>query len=243
MKTIICKDYDEMSEQAAKLVAQQIKDKPDSVLGFATGNSPVGMYQRLAKRNQDGEIDFSKIVTYNLDEYYPIKRDNDQSYWYFMWKNLFDHVNIKKENVHVPNGEVDDPDAECAAYDAAIDAAGGIDLQVLGIGRNGHIGFNEPDEKLYAATHVTGLTQSTIDANSIYFDDIKDMPRKALTMGLRVIMQAKKIVMVINGKNKAEAVKRMYDGMVGADCPASFVQLHPDATVIMDEEAASLLAK
>lgn len=241
MKTIICKDYDEMSAQAAQLVAAQIKAKPDSVLGFATGNSPVGMYQNLAKLNQAGEIDFSKITTFNLDEYYPIKRDNDQSYWYFMWKNLFDHVNIKKENVNVPNGEAADPDVECAAYDAKIERCGGIDLQVLGIGRNGHIGFNEPEEKLYVSTHVTGLTQSTIDANSIYFEDVADMPRQALTMGLGVIMKAKKIVMVINGKNKAEAVRAMYSGRVGTDCPACVCQLHPDVTVIMDQDAASLL--
>ena len=241
MKTIICKDYDEMSAQATQLVAAQIKAKPDSVLGFATGNSPVGMYQNLAKLNQAGEIDFSKITTFNLDEYYPIKRDNDQSYWYFMWKNLFDHVNIKKENVNVPNGEAADPDAECAAYDAKIERCGGIDLQVLGIGRNGHIGFNEPEEKLYVPTHVTGLTQSTIDANSVYFDDVADMPRQALTMGLGVIMKAKKIVMVINGKNKAEAVRAMYSGRVGTDCPGCMCQLHPDVTIIMDQDAASLL--
>ena len=166
MKTIICKDYDEMSREAAKIVAEQIKSKPNSVLGFATGSSPVGLYRELVRMNQAGEIDFSEITTFNLDEYYPIKRSNDQSYYYFMFKNLFNDVNIKKENVNVPNGEVSDPDAECAAYDKKIESFGGIDLQVLGIGRNGHIGFNEPDDKLYAATHVTGLTQSTYEANS-----------------------------------------------------------------------------
>lgn len=243
MRTILCKDYDQMSEEAAKIVAAQIKTKPDSILGFATGSSPVGLYQKLVERNKAGEIDFSKITTFNLDEYYPIKRDNDQSYYYFMFKNLFSHVNIPKESVHVPNGEVTDPAAECAAYDAAIQAAGGIDLQILGIGRNGHIGFNEPDETLFAATHVTGLTQSTIDANCVYFDDVKDMPRQALTMGLSAIMKAKKIVMVINGENKAEAVRRMYNGMVGCDCPGSFMQIHPDATIILDQAAASLLDK
>ncbi len=243
MKTIICKDYDEMSREAAKIVAEQMKAKPESVLGFATGSSPVGLYKELARLNAAGEIDFSKVTTFNLDEYYPIKRDNDQSYYYFMWKNLFDHVNVRKEAVHVPNGEVADPEAECAAYDAAIEAAGGIDLQILGIGRNGHIGFNEPDETLYAATHVTGLTQSTWEANSGYFEDPKDMPMKALTMGLSAIMKAKKIVMVINGAAKAEAVKRMYNGMVGCDNPGSFMLIHPDVTVLMDQEAAALLNK
>lgn len=243
MKTILCKDYDEMSREAAKLVAAQIKAKPNSVLGFATGSSPVGLYRELVRMNQAGEIDFSEITTFNLDEYYPIQRSNDQSYYYFMFKNLFNDVNIKKENVNVPNGEVADPDAECAAYDKKIEAYGGIDLQVLGIGRNGHIGFNEPDDKLYAATHVTGLTQSTFEANSGYFENPNDMPMKALTMGLGAIMKAKKIVMVINGKTKAEAVRRLYDGMVGTDCPATFVQLHPDATVLLDQEAAEYLNK
>ena len=241
MKTIICKDYDEMSRVAAKIVAEQLKAKPESVLGFATCSSPVGLYKQLIEKNKAGEIDFSKATTFNLDEYYPIKRDNDQSYWYFMWDNLFSHVNVRKEAVHVPNGEVEDAAAECAAYDAAIEAAGGIDLQILGIGRNGHIGFNEPDETLYAATHVTGLTQSTIDANCIYFEDVADMPKQALTMGLSAIMKAKKIVMVINGAAKAEAVKRMYNGMVGCDNPGTFMQIHPDATIIMDQEAAALL--
>jgi len=241
MKTIICNSYEEMSAEAAKLVAEQLKQKPESVLGFATGSSPVGLYKELARLNQAGEIDFSKATTFNLDEYYPIKRDNDQSYWYFMWDNLFSHVNVRKEAVHVPNGEVSDPEAECAAYDAAIEAAGGIDLQILGIGRNGHIGFNEPDETLPAATHVTGLTQSTWEANSGYFENPNDMPMKALTMGLGAIMKAKKIVMVINGAAKAEAVKRMFNGMVGCDCPGSFMQIHPDATILMDKEAAALL--
>lgn len=243
MRVIVCDNYEEMSSKAADIFAAKMVLNPECVLGLATGSTPIGMYNKLAEMNKAGKIDFSKVKTFNLDEYYPIKRDNDQSYYYFMWKNLFSHVNVRKEAVHVPNGEVADPEAECAAYDAAIEAAGGIDLQILGIGRNGHIGFNEPDETLYAATHVTGLTQSTWEANSGYFEDPKDMPMKALTMGLSAIMKAKKIVMVINGAAKAEAVKRMYNGMVGCDNPGSFMLIHPDVTVLMDQEAAALLNK
>ncbi|MBE6964564.1 MAG: glucosamine-6-phosphate deaminase [Oscillospiraceae bacterium] len=241
MKKVICKNYEEMSREAAKLVAAQIKEKPSSILGFATGSSPVGMYKELVRMNKAGEIDFSDITTFNLDEYYPIKRSNDQSYYYFMFDNLFSHVNIKKENVNVPNGEVSDPDAECRAYDEKIESYGGIDLQVLGIGHNGHIGFNEPDDKLIGATHRTGLTESTFHANSGYFEKPEDMPREALTMGLTPIMQAKKIVMVISGKSKAPIVKRMFDGLIGTDCPASVLHMHKDVTVFLDEDAASML--
>ncbi len=241
MKVVVCKTYDDVSREAAKIVAEQINNKPDTVLGLATGSSPVGMYKELARLNKEGKLDFSKVTTFNLDEYFPIKRSNDQSYYYFMFTNLFNHVNIDKENVNVPNGEVSDPDAECRAYDEKIENYGGIDLQVLGIGHNGHIGFNEPDEKLIAATHVTSLTESTFNANSGYFENPKDMPMKALTMGLAPIMKAKKIVMVISGKSKAPIVKRMLDGTIGTDCPASVLSMHNDVTVFLDEDAASLL--
>lgn len=241
MKVVICKTYDDVSRESARLVAEQINNKPDTVLGLATGSSPVGMYKELARLNKEGKLDFSKVTSFNLDEYFPIKRSNDQSYYYFMFTNLFNHVNIDKANVNVPNGEVSDPDAECRAYDEKIERFGGIDLQVLGIGHNGHIGFNEPDDKLIAATHVTSLTESTFKANSGYFENPSDMPMKALTMGLAPIMKAKKIVMVISGKSKAPIVKRMLDGTIGTDCPASVLHMHRDVTVFLDEDAASLL--
>jgi glucosamine-6-phosphate deaminase len=241
MKRIICKDYAEMSETAAKLVAGQIKAKPSTILGLATGSTPVGMYKRLIEYNKSGELDFSHVTTFNLDEYYPISRENDQSYYYFMMQNLFSHINIKPGNINIPNGETAVPEAECAAYDEKICAMGGIDLQILGIGQNGHIGFNEPDDTLCAETHVTSLTQSTIQANSIYFPNVDSMPKKALTMGLFAILNAKKVIILINGIKKAEATKRMLTGKIGTDCPASFLQLHDDVTVIMDKEAASLI--
>ncbi len=241
MKKTICKNYEKMSEVAADLIVRQVNLKPNSILGFATGSTPVGTYKLLEEYNKAGKIDFSEITTFNLDEYYPIFRSNDQSYYYFMQKNLFSNVNIKPENINIPNGEASDPDAECVAYDEKIKALGGIDLQVLGIGRNGHIGFNEPGDELIAQTHVTGLTQSTIDANSVFFPNVDSMPKRALTMGLYSILNAKKIVILINGANKAQAAKRMLCGGIGTDSPASFLQLHSDVTVILDEEAASLI--
>lgn len=237
MKLIISKTYDEMSEKAARIVAAAVTLKPDCVLGLATGSTPVGMYTKLAEKNKAGKVDFSAVRTYNLDEYYPIDASNDQSYRYFMDKNLFDNINIDKKNTHVLCGKASDPAAECAAYDAEIEAVGGIDLQVLGIGRNGHIGFNEPGEKLIAATHLTGLTESTIDANARFFEDRNDVPRHALTMGMKPILSAKKIIILINGKNKHEALMGLLSGEITTSNPATLLNLHPDVTVLCDEEA------
>ncbi|MCI8386856.1 MAG: glucosamine-6-phosphate deaminase [Clostridiales bacterium] len=237
MKLYICKDYNEMSEKAAQIVGSVITLKPDCVLGLATGSTPVGMYTRLAEMNKEGKLDFAEVKTYNLDEYYPIKPTNDQSYRYFMDKNLFDNINIDKANTHVLNGEAADPEAECAAYDKAVEAAGGIDIQVLGIGNNGHIGFNEPADKLVSETHKTSLTESTINANARFFESANDVPRHALTMGLAPIMKAKKIIMLVSGKNKHAALMEMLSGAITVTNPSTVLNLHNDVTVVCDEDA------
>ena len=237
MKLYVCKNYEEMSAKAADVVASVVTLKPDCVIGLATGSTPVGMYQKLAELNRAGKIDFKDVKTYNLDEYYPIKPTDDQSYRYFMNKNLFYNINIDINNTHVLNGEAADPEAECAAYDKAIEAAGGIDIQVLGIGNNGHIGFNEPDDELVAATHKTGLTASTIEANSRFFASADDVPKFALTMGMAPIMKAKRIIILISGKGKHAVLREMLDGKLTTKNPATFLNLHSDVTVVCDEDA------
>ena len=237
MKIIICKNYDEMSEKSAEIVAAQIKENPNTVLGLATGSTPEGMYALLCEKYAAGALDFSKVKTFNLDEYYPIKKDNDQSYAYFMNKHLFSHINVPAENIHIPNGECADPAEEGPAYDALVAAAGGVDLQILGIGRNGHIAFNEPDEALIMGTHLTSLTESTIEANSRFFASSDDVPRHALTMGIGTIMTAKKIIMMANGADKKEALSYLFNDKLTAAVPASLLKLHPDVTVICDEAA------
>lgn len=233
MKKILCKTYDDMSRQAAQLIIDQIHAKPDSVLGLATGSSPIGMYQALIEAYKAGTVDFSKAKSFNLDEYYPIAPDNDQSYHYFMQEHLFRHINLSES--HIPDGTAADVDQECAAYDKMIAEAGGIDLQVLGIGPNGHIGFNEPDDALFAGTHKTGLTQKTIQANARFFASIDDVPKMAITMGMGNILKAKKILLLITGKNKTEVAEAIFNGKITCDIPASFLQLHPDTTVLIDE--------
>jgi len=235
MRKIICKDYDEMSKVAAKIVEAQVTLKPDSILGLATGSSPIGMYKELVNNG----VDFSNVTTFNLDEYYPLSKDNDQSYDYFMRKNLFDHIKVKEYNI--PNGMAEDPEKECARYDAAIEKAGGIDLQVLGIGVNGHIGFNEPDDELPANTNKVTLTESTIEANSRFFESKDMVPKAALTLGIGGIMKAKRVLVLVSGKNKAPIVSKLFNGNVTTQVPVSLLQLHPDAIVVMDEEAASML--
>lgn len=237
MRFIVCNNYEEMSEKAAEIFASQLILKPDSILGLATGTTPIGTYDRLVEMNKAGKIDFSKVQTFNLDEYYPIKADNDQSYRYFMNKYLFDKVNIDKANTHVPNGEAADPDEEGKNYDAMLEKAGGVDVQLLGIGRNGHIAFNEPDSYLIAGTHKTALTEDTIEANSRLFNDISEVPHFALTMGMASIMSAKKIVLLANGKGKHDAIVKLLDEKITPDCPASFLKLHPDVVIICDKDA------
>lgn len=237
MKTIICKTYEEMSARAAEIVADVMKSKPDCVLGLATGSTPVGMYRELIEKNKTGEIDFSEVTTVNLDEYYPISPENDQSYRYFMNENLFDHVNIDKSKTYVPDGTAADPDEACAAYEQLVAKVGFADIQVLGIGQNGHIGFNEPAEALEVATHVTDLTENTIRANARFFASVEDVPTKALTMGIGTILSAKKIIILANGAAKADAVAKMLTGKLTTACPASMLNLHPDVTLICDEAA------
>ncbi len=237
MKTIVCKDYDEMSKKAAEVVADVMKNKPNCILGLATGSTPEGMYAELAKMNAAGEIDFKDVTTVNLDEYYPISPDNDQSYRYFMNKNLFDKVNIDKSRTNVPNGAAPSGEEEAKRYEAYVRSLGGADIQVLGIGRNGHIAFNEPDTELVPVTHVTSLTEDTIDANARFFASAADVPTKALTMGMGTILSAKKIIILASGKNKKAAVAQMLKGTVTCDCPASFLNLHDDVILVCDEDA------
>lgn len=232
MKIIKTNSYLETSLCAAEILAEQIRNKPDSVLGLATGSSPIGMYNELIKMHKEGTLDFSKITSVNLDEYYGLSPENDQSYRYFMNTNLFDHVNIRKEFTYVPDGLTKDPIAECAAYDQRIEELGGIDLQVLGMGLNGHVGFNEPDDHFPVGTHLVTLEDSTIEANSRFFASKEDVPTQALSMGLKGIMTAKKIVMIVHGKAKEETLEKALHGPVTPQVPASILQLHPDVTVV-----------
>lgn len=237
IKVIVCENYEDVSRRAAAIVGKQIKENPCTVLGLATGSTPLGLYAELGRMHKEEGLDFSRVVTYNLDEYYPISPENDQSYRYFMNKNLFSLINIPLSSTHVPFGGAEDSDKECADYDRAIEAAGGIDLQVLGIGVNGHIGFNEPDDALIAATHKTPLTESTVDANSRFFASKDEVPRYALTMGMASILQAKKIVMLITGANKREALSVLLSGKITTGCPASLLNLHNDTVILCDAEA------
>ena len=237
MEIIRCKNYEEMSVTAAQIVADVMKADPACVLGLATGSTPVGMYKKLIEMNKAGEIDFSGITTVNLDEYYPIAPDNDQSYRYFMNENLFNHVNIDKSRTFVPNGMAADPVAACEAYEETVANVGAAAIQVLGIGQNGHIGFNEPDTALEVRTHVTDLTESTIKANARFFASEADVPTKALTMGIGTILNAKKIIILANGAAKHEAVSKMLAGKLDTSCPASMLNLHSDVIVVCDEAA------
>ncbi len=237
MRIIVCENYDEMSKEAAKLIEGLVTLKPNCILGLATGSTPVGMYKILSEKCKKGELDFSSVKSYNLDEYYPISPDNDQSYRYFMNDNLFNHINIDKENTFVPNGQAEDIEKECKEYDEMIEKMGGADIQVLGIGNNGHIAFNEPDAELVAGTHVTGLTESTIQANSRFFASIDDVPTKAVTMGMASIMKAKKIMLLASGKGKHEVVKKLLDDKITTSNPATLLKLHKDVVIICDKEA------
>ena len=236
------KDYDEMSRKAANLISAQVLTKPDSVLGLATGSSPIGTYKELIRRYEMGDLDFSGIRTVNLDEYKGLSGDHEQSYRYFMDTHFFDHVNIDKANTNVPNGLAEDTDGECARYDALIASMGGIDLQLLGIGHNGHIGFNEPEDIFRKETHCVALAESTINANSRLFEKKEDVPRYAFTMGIKNIMMARKIVMVISGEDKADIVAKAFFGPVTPQVPASILQLHPDVSIVGDAAAFSKIS-
>ena len=235
MNFITVKNYDELSRMAANIISAQVVVKPDCVLGLATGSSPVGAYKKLIEKNESGDLDFSKVTTVNLDEYVGLNGEHDQSYRYFMNDNLFNHINIDKANTYVPNGCASDLKAEGEAYDKMIKDFGGIDLQLLGIGVDGHIGFNEPEEFFTAATHEVVLDESTIEANSRFFDSKDDVPKTAITMGMMSIMQAKKVLLVANGAAKKEIVEKAFFGPITPFVPASILQLHPDLTVIFSE--------
>lgn len=228
------------AEAAATLIASEILAKPNAVIGLPTGSSPVETYRRLARMNRDGVVDFSKVTTFNLDEYVGLKGDHPQSYRRFMNENLFNHVNIDKENTHVPCG-IGDVEANAVAYEEAIAAAGGIDLQFMGIGRNGHIGFNEPADAYTDVTGIIELTPSTIDANKRFFDSADDVPRKAISMGVGTIMRARKTLLIATGSDKAEAIRTMVKGPVSPKLPASALRMHANAVIILDAAAASLL--
>ncbi len=235
MKLIVCKNYEEMSATAADIVADVMRSTPSPVLGLATGSTPLGLYQKLIEKNAAGELDFSTTTTVNLDEYYPIAPENDQSYRYFMNQNLFDHINIDESRTYVPDGTAADPAAACEAYEQIVASVGPADIQVLGIGQNGHIGFNEPADALEVKTHVTGLTESTIRANARFFASEADVPTRALTMGIGTILGAKKIIILANGAAKHDAIKKMLAGDLDTSCPASMLNLHKDVIVICDE--------
>lgn len=235
------KDYQEMSRKAANIIASQIILKPASVLGLATGSTPVGAYQQLIEKYNNGELDFSEITSVNLDEYRGLSGDHDQSYRYFMNVNLFDHVNIRKECTNVPNGLAEDGEKECAAYDALIESLGGIDLQLLGIGGNGHIGFNEPADIMVKGTHLVTLTEETRQANARFFASIDEVPTHAYTMGIGNIMSARRILLLASGENKAQALYDTLYGPVDPKVPASVLQLHPDVMIVADEAALSVV--
>lgn len=232
-------DYCAMSRRGADILAAQLLLRPDSVLGLATGVTPMGMYRELVEKNHRGELDFSRVRTVNLDEYVGLAPDHEQSYRYFMQRNLFDHVNINPDATHVPDGRARCMAAECRRYDQLIEDLGGIDLQVLGIGRNGHIGFNEPGDEFPLGTHVAELADSTIDANARFFASRDQVPRKALSMGIRSIFQARRILLMVSGREKADIVAAALKGPVTPRVTASVLQLHPDVILVGDREALS----
>ena len=240
MKIIRAKDYYDMSRKAANIISAQVIMKPNCVLGLATGGTPVGTYKQLVEWYNKGDLDFAEVNTVNLDEYRGLPREHPESYWSFMHRNLFDLVNIRPEAIHMPAGTNMDAAAECSHYDEIIQHLGGVDLQLLGIGHDGHIGFNEPDDHFSKGTHCVDLTESTIQANSRLFDSIDDVPRQAYTMGTQTIMYARMILVVANGEAKAQAVHDMCYGPVTPECPASILQLHTNCVVVADEAALSL---
>lgn len=241
MKIIRTKDYNDMSRKAANIIAAQIIMKPDCVLGLATGSTPIGTYAQLVERYEKGDLDFSKITTVNLDEYKGLTKDNDQSYYYFMNDNLFSKVNVRKDYTFLPDGTEPDSARACAEYDRIIEATGGVDLQLLGLGHNGHIGFNEPAAVFEATTHCVDLTESTIQANKRFFASIEEVPKQAYTMGIQTIMRAAKILVVVSGEDKAAIVKKAFFGPITPEVPASVLQLHNDVIVVADEAALSLV--
>ena len=241
MKIIRAKDYADMSRKAANIISAQVIMKPNCVLGLATGGTPVGAYQQLVEWYNKGDIDFSEVTTVNLDEYRGLPKDHPESYWSFMHRHLFDHVNINPARINLPDGTNPDADAACAQYNQIIHSVGGIDLQLLGLGHDGHIGFNEPNDEFDKETHCVDLTEMTIEANKRFFNSIDEVPRQAYTMGIATIMRAKCVLMVVSGKDKAEILKKSFFGPITPQVPASILQLHPNFVLIADEDALSAL--
>jgi len=241
MNVVIVRNYHELSVQATQLVADQITNKKNTVLGLASGQTPIGMYQELINMFKRGKIDFSEVVTFNLDEYYGLAPEHPQSYYYYMWNTLFKHINIKKENIYLLNGMPENIKQECNQYEYLIQKNGGIDLQILGIGDNGHLGFNEPAIGLNSKTHLVTLSEETIQANSHYFNNIQEIPKQAITMGIGTIMKAKKIVLLASGRKKSHTIEKTINGPVSTEVPATILQLHPDVKLLIDKEAASQL--
>lgn len=239
MKVYKVKNYEEMSEKGAQLLAAQVTLKPESFLGLATGSTPLGIYKKLADWNQKGLLDFSQVKTANLDEYKGIGRDNEQSYYYYMNENLFSKTNIRPEHTMIPDGSREDAEKVCEEYERQIAENGSVDIQLLGIGRNGHIGFNEPADSFAAVCHCVDLAPSTIEANQRFFEKEEDVPRQAYTMGIGTIMKAKKILLTASGKDKSKALKELIEGEVTPEVPATILRFHPDVTVIADEDALS----
>ena len=239
MNIIKAKDYKDMSRKAANIISAQIIMKPDCVLGLATGSTPLGAYAQLIDWYPKGDLDFSKVSSVNLDEYRGLPKENDQSYHYFMQHNFFEHINIRPDHTFVPDGMEADSEKACLAHEEVIRTLGGVDLQLLGLGNNGHIGFNEPGAAFEKETHLVDLTESTIQANSRFFEKPEYVPTQACTMGIKTIMQAKKILVVVNGIGKADIVAKAFWGPVTPQVPASILQMHPDVTLVADEEALS----
>ena len=236
MNKILCENYDEMSRIASDIVIKEIAKNPKCVLGLPTGSSPIGMYENLVRAHKKGLIDFSYVKTFNLDEYYKIDKNNPNSYYHFMHEKLFNHINISPANINIPDGSTDNPEEECKMYDKKLFEAGGIDLQILGLGCNGHIGFNEPDSELNCYTHIAELSEKTIIANSRFFSSTNDVPKYAITMGMGNILKARKILLLASGSDKAYVIKKLFSGKISTIVPVTFLNLHRDVTVLIDQE-------
>ena len=243
MRIIKTKDYQEMSKAAAAILVAQVILKPESVLGLATGSTPIGTYDQMVERYEKGEVDFSKISTVNLDEYKGLDREDEQSYYYFMNQHLFNRINVDKERTHLPNGMALDRQKECEDFERIIQELGGVDIQVLGIGHNGHIGFNEPASAFEKGTHCVALAKETIEANKRFFDSADDVPKEAYTMGIGTIMKGRKILLIATGEAKADILAKALWGEITPQVPASILQLHPDVIVVADEAALSKMPK
>ncbi|NOY09539.1 MAG: glucosamine-6-phosphate deaminase [Spirochaetes bacterium] len=243
MEVILTEDYNEMSKISAGEIARQVRKKPNSVIGLATGSTPLGTYKELIRLHKEEGLDFSKVITFNLDEYLGLPPAHKESYNFFMWENLFKHININPENVHVPQGMVEDAEEFCEWYEKEIEKAGGIDLQLLGIGSDGHIAFNEPGSSFGSRTRVKTLEEQTIEDNSRFFNSIDEVPHFAITMGVGTILEARKIVLAANGKNKAQVCARFIEGPIDSQITASALQLHPHAVIVLDEAASSQLKR